>query len=483
MLPLRPTLKRRKSESFTSSPTGAQTPAKRSSMSPQQRALVILPLTPAQQVKEIRKLWEHINDEEEENSELRHEGSRLKEVVKRKDREIASLKERLKALQEMSSSDATCLAALHKNVEEMSAQNKLLQEQVHSFEKVRDDYDRVIRQNASLQAESEKMSVIQEECNNLREDLSKALSEKSDLCTKLASLEDLVGELRSAIDLKNKELDDMVSFYSNLEKPGSPKVLAPSPGARVSCYTELRMVELQDANNKLRQESDRLQNELEELTARLQTEGNAMRASAVQLEETNATLTADVSQLKNRCTQLNVRISGLENELQLSKTTAATLESRLSIQVSQSETLRQQLADRDQHITALEEKATASDSINQELLKSNTELNTALRLSEFEKSAQAERMREVIAEKQKQQESLTRQNSKVLALEATLANLEAKLAEVTCQLLASKEEKSKLQQVVTTLHSQLETTRSQCAELEQQLNKLSMRRRPSLLSS
>lgn len=461
-----PMLKRRKSESFTSSPTGAQTPAKRSSMSPQQRALV-----PAQQVKEIRKLWEHINDEEEENSELRHEGSRLKEVVKRKDREIASLKERLKALQEMSSSDATCLAALHKNVEEMSAQNKLLQEQVHSFEKVRDDYDRVIRQNASIQAECEKMSVIQEECNNLREDLSKALSEKSDLCTKLASLEDLVGELRSAIDLKNKELDDMVSFYSNLEKPGSPKVLAPSPGARVSCYTELRMVELQDANNKLRQESDRLQNELEELTARLQTEGNAMRASAVQLEETNATLTADVSQLKNRCTQLNVRISGLENELQLSKTTAATLESRLSIQVSQSETLRQQLADRDQQITALEEKATASDSINQELLKSNTELNTALRLSEFEKSAQAERMREVISEKQKQQESLTRQNSKVLALEATLANLEAKLAEVTCQLLASKEEKSKLQQVVTTLHSQLETSRSQCAELEQQLNK------------
>ncbi|KAL1443128.1 hypothetical protein MTO96_030442 [Rhipicephalus appendiculatus] len=461
------TLKRRKSESFTASPTGAQTPAKRSSMSPQQRARL-----PAQQVKEMRMLREHINDEEQANTELRHEGSRLKEVVKRKDREIANLKERIKALQAVSSSDATSLAALHKNVEETSAQNKLLQEQVRSFEKVREDYDDVIRQNASLQAECEKMTTIQEECNSLREDLSKALSEKSDLCTKLASLEDLVGELRSALEVKSQEFDNMLGFYTNMEKttPSSPKVLPPSPGVRVSCYTELRMVELQDANSKLRQESDRLQNELEEVTARLQTEGNAMRASIVQLEETKATLTAEVSQLNNRCTQLNVRICGLENELQLSKTTAATLESRLSIQVSQSETLRRQLADRDQQIAALEEKAAASDSMNQELLKSNTELNAALRLSEFEKDAQAERMREVVAENQKQQDSLSLQNSKVLALKATLENLEAKLAEVTSELLVSKEETKKVQQVVGILHSQLETSRSHCTELEQQLN-------------
>lgn len=460
------TLKRRKSESFTASPAGAQTPAKRSSMSPQQRAHL-----PAQQVKEMRMLREHINDEEQANTELRREGSRLKEVVKRKDREIGSLKERLRALQAMSSSDATSLAALHKNVEETSAENKLLQEQVRSLEKVREDYDEVIRQNASLQAECEKMTAIQEEGNQLREDLSKALSEKSDLNTRLASLEDLVGELRSALDVKTKELDSMLSFYSNREPiPSSPKVLPPSPGARVSCYTELRMVELQDTNNKLRQESCRLQNELEEVTARLQTEGNAMRAAVVQLEETKATLTAEVSQLNNRCTQLNIRISGLENELQLSKTTTATLESRLSIQASQSETLRQQVADKDQQIAALEEKSAASNSINQELLKSNAELNAALRSSEVEKVAQSERMREVIAENQKHQDSLARQNSKVLALEATLQNLETKLAEVTSQLLASKERATELQQVIATLDSELDKSRSLCRELEQQLN-------------
>lgn len=469
-------LKRRKSESFTASPAGAQTPAKRSSMSPQQRAHLSegngSPHTPAQQVKEMRMLREHINDEEQANTELRREGSRLKEIVKRKDREIGSLKERLRALQAMSSSDATSLAALHKNVEETSAQNKLLQEQVRSFEKVREDYDKVIRQNASLQAECEKMTAIQEEGNQLREDLSKALSEKSDLHTRLASLEDLVGELRSALDVKSKELDSMLSFYSNREPiPSSPtKVLPPSPGARVSCYTELRMVELQDTNNKLRQESCRLQNELEEVTARLQTEGNAMRAAVVQLEETKATLTAEVSQLNNRCTQLNIRISGLENELQLSKTTTATLESRLSIQASQSETLRQQVADKDQQIAALEEKSAASNSINQELLKSNAELNAALRSSEVEKVAQSERMREVIAENQKHQDSLARQNSKVLALEATLENLETKLAEVTSQLLASKERATKLQQVIATLDSELDKSRSRCRELEQHLN-------------
>ncbi|XP_072144439.1 uncharacterized protein [Dermacentor andersoni] len=466
-------VKRRKSESFTASPTGAQTPTKRNSISPQQRARL-----PAHQVKEMRMLREHINDEEQANVELRCEGSRLKDIIKRKDREINSLKERLNALQSVSYNDASSLALLHKNMEDTSAQNQLLQDEVNSLKRIREDYDMVIRQNVSLQAECEKMSQLQEKCNNLKEDLSKALTEKSDLRTKLDAVEYEVGELRCELGTKTRELDSLVGFYSNREEPAprSSQALPQSP--RASCYTELRMVELQEANAKLQQESCRLQSELEETTARMQADSNAKKATIMQLEEAKATLVAEMSQLTNRNTQLNIRISGLENELQLSKTTTATLESRLSIQSSQSEMLRQQLADKDQQIAALDEKSAASDAMNQELLKSNAELNAALRSSEVEKVAQAERMREIMAENRKHRDALSQQNSKMLALETTLRNVELKLAEavgksesLSSELSVSQEQCIKLEEAIASLRIELEAGRSRCRELEQQLSR------------
>lgn len=467
-------VKRRKSESFTASPTEAKTPVKRSSMSPQQRASL-----PAHQLKEMHMLREHITDEEQANIELRRERSKLTEVVKRKDREISKLKERIQALQSLSFSDATSITKLNKNVEETLAQNKLLQEQVHSLEKVREEYDKVIRQNVSLQAECEKITKLQEECNNLKEHLSAALSEKSDLRARLASVEESAGELRHELDAKTQELDSLVSFYSDKEKPilNSPKAQLSPPGGRVSCYMELRMVDLEETNKKLREESCRLQNEIEGVTAKLQAENNAIRASVVQLEEAKEALTAEALQLKNRCTKLTTRISGLENELQLSKTTNAKLESQLSIQVSQSETFRQQVADKDQQIATLEEKSIASDSMNQELLKSIGELNAALRSSEVEKVGQAERMREVVAENLKYQDELSQQKSKVLTLTTTLQNLEVKLAEVvgrseslSSHLSASEEQRAKLEQQIATLCSELEESQSRCRDLEHQLS-------------
>ncbi|KAH7977727.1 hypothetical protein HPB49_003270 [Dermacentor silvarum] len=215
----------------------------------------------------------------------------------------------------------------------------------------------------------------------------------------------------------------------------------------------------------------RLQSEMEETTARMQTKGNAMKATIVQLDEAKATLVAEGSQQNNRSTQLNIRISGQENELQLTKTTTATLECRLSIQASHSETLRQQLTDKDQQIAALDEKSAASDAMNQELLKSNAELNAALRTSEVENVAQAERMREVVAENTKHLDALLQQNSKLLAPDTTLRNLESKLTDavrrselLSCQLT------SKLEEAIATLRIELGISWSRCTELEQQLN-------------
>ncbi|KAH7978685.1 hypothetical protein HPB49_006349 [Dermacentor silvarum] len=213
--------------------------------------------------------------------------------------------------------------------------------------------------------------------------------------------------------------------------------------------------------------------ESEEVTARMQAEGNTMKVTIEQLEKTKPTLTAEMSQF-NRCIRLNIRPSGLENELQLPKTTIAKLESRLSSQESHSETL-QQLADKDQPITAHEEKSAAYNAINQELLKSNAELTAALRSSEVEKVAQAERMHEVVAENSwwKHQDAMSHQNSKGLALDTALGNLEVKLTEVlgtskslSSQLSASAEQCAKLEEVIATRRSELEASRCRCGELE-----------------
>ncbi|KAH7977725.1 hypothetical protein HPB49_003268 [Dermacentor silvarum] len=221
----------------------------------------------------------------------------------------------------------------------------------------------------------------------------------------------------------------------------------------------------------------RLQSELEETTSRMQAEGNAIKATIVQLEEAKATLVAEVSQPNNRSTQLNIRISGLENELQLTNTTTATLQSRLSIQASHFQTLRQQLADKDQQIAALDEKSAASDAMNQELLKSNAELNAALRTSEVEKVAQAERVREVVAENTKHLDALLLQNSELLALDTTLKNLDSKPTVavgrselLSSQPLVSEERRAKLEEAIATLRTELKASRSHCTELEKQLS-------------
>ncbi|KAH7978274.1 hypothetical protein HPB49_004949 [Dermacentor silvarum] len=123
------------------------------------------------------------------------------------------------------------------------------------LKRIREDYDTVIWKNIWLQADASQK--LQEECKNLKEDLSKALAEKTDFRARLDSVECEVGELRFELGMKTHELDALISFYSNREK-----LLLRIPQALplcVSCYMELRMVELQEANAKLQQESCRLQ--------------------------------------------------------------------------------------------------------------------------------------------------------------------------------------------------------------------------------
>lgn len=113
--------------------------------------------------------------------------------------------------------------------------------------------------------------------------------------------------------------------------------------------------------------------------------------------------------------------------------------------------------------------------MNQEQLKSNAELNAALRSSEVEEVAQADMIREVAAENRKDQDALCQQDSKMLALDTTLGNLEVQLTEAagstltSCQLSASEEQCAELKEAIDMLRTELEASRSFCRELKQQL--------------
>ncbi|KAH7978875.1 hypothetical protein HPB49_007213 [Dermacentor silvarum] len=161
------------------------------------------------------------------------------------------------------------------------------------------------------------MSKLHEECNNLKEDLSKSLTDKYESHARLDPVECEGGELCCEFGTNTHELGALISFYSNREKPvlRSPQALPQSP--HVSCFTKLHMFELQEANAKLQQESCRLQasprdlhliytqmfclqSELEETTARSASDQDKMASQMKELEGGHACLKYGKQALEDR---------------------------------------------------------------------------------------------------------------------------------------------------------------------------------------
>ncbi|XP_077484279.1 uncharacterized protein LOC144094220 isoform X2 [Amblyomma americanum] len=469
--------KRRKSTSFTLSPSTGS-PLKRLSPSPQQH-----PRPPVHcQIQELKMLREHMWDEEQTNAELRQEAAELKEAVKHKDKQIKSMNERIQGLRAENSEQNQTIAALQDNLAQLQAQNKFLEDKATFLEKVHDDYDTAIRQNISLQSENEKLSGLQQECQTLRESLAANTVEMSQLASRLTTEEERNAKLSAELAEKMRDLEAAKDFYSVhrerqsfLSSPETPS--CKSPGTpRLSCYQELLLAELQDTNAQLLQDKAQLQNELEAVTVKFQTDTNALKATILQLEQTKVNLTAEVSQLDQHCSQLDGHAAGLEAELQASKMVVAKLESELSMQAAQMKDLRLELASKDQQITMLDAKSTSCEASNKELLNSNEQLNAALRSLEAEHLSQ---LREAASENERHQKALSEELAVVQSLDEAAKQLKAKLCEeiekgqsLQSSLAASQEENAKLRELTTTMCSNLAQSVSRNMELKEMLGRV-----------
>lgn len=471
--------KRRKSTSYTASPS-ARSPLKQLSPSPQQR-----PHLPVHQMQELKMLREHMREEEQTNSELREEAAQLKEAVKRKDKQIKGMNKRIQGLQAESSEESHTIATLHNRLEQLQAQNKFLEDKASSLERVRDDYDTIIRQNVSLQNENDKLSGLLQECQALKESLAATTAEMSQLASRLTVQDEWNTKLSAELDEKTRDLEATLNLYSMrgrqppfLDSPGTSSCKSPET-PRISCFQELLLVELQDTNARLQQELAQLQNELDAVTAKLQTDSNALTATTLQLEQTKANLTTEVSRLGQRCSQLSGQVASLEAELQASKTTAAKLESELSVQATEMKDLRLELASKDQQIAALDAKSASCEASNTELLMSNEQLNASLCSLEAEKVKHLSQLREVAAENERHQEALSQELAMVRSLDKAACQLKAKLCDevekgqsLQSQLAASQQEKVKLEELAAATRSKLAENVSHSAALQEMLSRL-----------
>lgn len=471
--------KRKLDQSFVLSPTKFQSPFKRPSISPQQRALM-----PVIQAKEVKMLRQHIVDEEESNEQLRLEINKLREAIKKKDKKIDSLNERINALKSVSSDEASSVQKLNEQIEELVSQNGFLKDQVRCLERVREDYDAAIRHNASLKDEMEEMTKLCTEHGALKGKLDAALSEKSELSSKLSSSEKRAATLEAELEAKTTELESLFEFYSDRENRipsflASPKTPGTPQVPRVSCYIELQMVELQETNEKLRQQTSQLQSELDEVADRLQSERSALQATISELEKTKASLTAEISGLNLHCSQVNSHVASLQEQLQSSEATAGKMQWQVGILEAESQKLRQQVTDRDQEISALGENFAACRASNDQLLKSNSELDAALKSSEAERAVLAEGLQQAANESRKCQEVISEQCVKIAALDTKVNDLEEKLAEaiqnresLSLQLSAAKDANISLEQNIAALQSKLAESHATCTELENELSQV-----------
>ncbi|KAH7978602.1 hypothetical protein HPB49_006086 [Dermacentor silvarum] len=122
------------------------------------------------------------------------------------------------------------------------------------------------------------MSKLHEECNNLKEDLSKSLTDKYESHARLDPVECEGGELCCEFGTNTHELGALISFYSNREKPvlRSPQALPQSPHS-----------------------------ELEETTARSASDQDKMALQMKELEGGHACLKYGKQALEDRIGELN----------------------------------------------------------------------------------------------------------------------------------------------------------------------------------
>ncbi|CAN8007006.1 unnamed protein product, partial [Ixodes hexagonus] len=470
-------MKRKKSHCFTYSPSPVRLPLKKRVDSPSQ-----LSNLSAERAKELKRLRQQVKDEEQHSSELLQQIATQNDAIVRKDKEISILQQKVICLDSNLSDTTSECTALKDPLfsfgvffnHSLQKRNSFLEQQVCTMDSLKSDYDEVIRENCTLKQQCADRVAMEATIGALQATVTSAHAAKDELSARLADVEQQRDELASRLAEKGSELDSLLEHYASRERqallsPTSP----PPPGTPgVSCFAELRIAELEDANRTLEAERDRLKAQLDSLTAQFKTEADRLRSSLTECKEA----LRSAEQLR---TTLQDEVSSLGGKLQSSEEVKHTLQkANADLQTSATanrEQLRDaqlQLEDLSRRHDSVEREAHALHRSSEELRVQNQALQSSLKTSEASRAEAAQTIRalrdqmdEVLAAREKDSSSLRQLRHDCETLRAQNESAEASLAATRAQLAES-------QARCGCLCEESQSLRGQIGDLEVQLGNL-----------
>ncbi|KAM7314282.1 myosin-6 [Ixodes scapularis] len=429
---------KRKSSCFSYSPSPVRLPLKRVVDSPSRRSG-----PSAERAKEMKVLRRQLEEELQRAADLDKEIASRDNTIARKDQEIKVLQQRVICL-DSNLSDATSEgAALKQDISSLRQRNSFLEEQVRAMDTLKEAYDQVIRENSTLKQQSNDRADSEATILALQANVASALSTKDALEARLSEVEQQRHGFASQLAEKERELASLVEYYASRERrmpasPGTP----PTPNTPVaSCYVEMRVVELEEANQGLEGDRDRLKAELDSLTTRFNAEANRLQSSLAESEQALRLAEEFGRSLRGEVSSLGAKLRVSEEQTRALQEANADLQTLVTTGGEQLRDVQSRLEDLSQQHAAAEREAVASRKANEALRLHNESLQSSLATSEGGRTAAVqtvlalqEQLRQVLAAREEDASSLHELRQHCEALSSRNEAGEASLKSTCAQL-------------------------------------------------
>ncbi|CAN7981073.1 unnamed protein product, partial [Ixodes pacificus] len=293
----------------------------------------------------------------------------------------------------------------------------------------------------------------------LQADVASALSAKDALEARLSEAEQQRHGFASQLAEKERELTSLVEHYASRERrmPASPST-PPTPNTPVaSCYVEMRVVELEEANQGLERDRDWLKAgsfnasapaQLDSLTAQFNAEADRLRSSLAESEQALRSAEELGRSLRDEVSSLGAKLRASEEETRALQEANADLQTLVTTGGKQLREVQSRLEDLSQRHAAAEREAVASREANEALRLHNESLQSSLATSEGGRAAAVqtvlalqEQVRQALAAREEDASSLHELRRHCEALSSRNEAGEASLKS-TCAQLADAQARS-----------------------------------------
>ncbi|KAG0412996.1 hypothetical protein HPB47_009860 [Ixodes persulcatus] len=401
---------KRKSSCFSYSPSPVRLPLKRVVDSPSRRSG-----PSAERAKEMKVLRRQLEEELQRAADLDKEIASRENTIARKDQEIKVLQQRIICLNSNLSDATSEGAALKQEISSLHQRNSFLEEQVRAMDTLKEAYDQVIRENSTLRQQSNDRADSEATILALQADVASALSAKDALEARLSEAEQQRHGFASQLAEKEHELTSLVEHYASRERrmpasPGTP----PTPNTPVaSCYVEMRVVELEEANQGLERDRDWLKAQLDSLTAQFNAEADRLQSSLAESEQALRSAEELGRTLRDEVSSLAAKLRVSEEETRALQEANVDLQTLVTTGGEQLQEVQSRLKDLSQRHAAAEQEAVASREANEALRLHNESLQSSLERSEGGRASAAqtvlalqEQLRQVLAAREEDKSSL-----------------------------------------------------------------------------